>query len=189
MNTKLIVPCLVLAFAGSLLMGARAQAAPPANCTATNLNETFTGATNSCPWYFFNGACLTAGTSTSTTSPGTIPACVGDPYYGAQIQLGGNSGNLNVTPDTPITGGALRLTNHAFAPSGAIVSTLPFSLSASGVQLMFTTETYEGNSGGGNQDGADGMSFFLQDASYTGTYGVTLGDWGGSLGYTCSNVN
>ncbi|MGO9925920.1 MAG: pilus assembly protein [Mycobacterium sp.] len=33
------------------------------------------------------------------------------------------------------------------------------------------------------------MSFFLQDASYTPTYGVTLGDWGGSLGYTCSNVN
>ena len=183
MNTKLIVPCLVLAFAGSLPIGVRAQI-----CTATNVNESFTGAT-SCPWNFYGGACLTAGTSTSYTSPGVIPACVGDPYYGAQIQLGGNSGNLNVTPDTPITGGALRLTNDAFAQSGAIVSTVPFSLAAGGLQVTFTTETYEGNSGGGNQDGADGMSFFLQDASYTPTYGVTLGDWGGSLGYTCSNVN
>jgi type IV pilus assembly protein PilY1 len=71
--------------------------------------------------------------------------------------------------------------------------------------VTFTTETYEGDSGGGNHDGADGMSFFLVDDSYVesnnpatglpyganngGPYGVTLGDWGGSLGYTCSNTN
>ena len=32
--------------------------------------------------------------------------------------------------------------------------------------MSFTTETYEGDYGGGNHDGADGMSFFLVDDSY-----------------------
>ena len=62
---------------------------------------------------------------------------------------------------------------------------MPFSLSASGLQVTFTTETYEGDSGGANNDGADGISFFLQDASAP----VNYGDAGGSLGYTCSNQN
>jgi type IV pilus assembly protein PilY1 len=184
MNTKLTVLALVLAFACSVPLGAHAQ-----TCSSTQVTENFTGTSTNCSWNFINGACLTAGTSASTVSPGQIPACAGLAYYGAQIQLGGNSGNLNVTPDTPVTGGALRLTNDAFAQNGAIISNVPFSLQTAGLQVTFTTETYEGNSGGGNHDGADGISFFLQDASYQATYGVTLGDWGGSLGYTCSNTN
>ena len=142
-----------------------------------------------------------------------LPQCLNDPYYGAQTQVGGNSGNLNTTPDqpyanpptVPIGGGALRFTNDANAQSGAIVSNFAFALAANGLQVTFTTETYEGDYGGGNHDGADGMSFFLVDDSYVesanpvtgasyganngGPYGVTLGDWGGSLGYTCSNTN
>jgi type IV pilus assembly protein PilY1 len=184
MNTKLIVLALALAFAAALPKHVQAQ-----TCTSTNVTENFTGAATNCSWNFRGGACLTAGSSTSTTSPGQIPACAGLAYYGAQIQLGGNSGNLNAVPDTPITGGALRLTNDANSQAGAIISNVPFSLQTAGLQVTFTTETYEGDSGGGNHDGADGMSFFLQDASFTPTYGVTLGDWGGSLGYTCSNVN
>ncbi len=181
------------------------------------MTENFTGYTSNCAWYYFGGACLTAGNipSTGTSSPGSLPQCLNDPYYGGQTQVGGNSGNLNTTPDTPYGnpaanppvqgGGALRFTNDANAQSGAIVSNFAFALAANGLQVSFTTETYEGDSGGGNHDGADGMSFFLVDDSYVesnnpvtgasyganngGPYGVTLGDWGGSLGYTCSNTN
>jgi type IV pilus assembly protein PilY1 len=102
--------------------------------------------------------------------------------------VGGNSGNLNTTPDTPVTGGALRLTNSANNQSGAIISNVPFSLKNNGVQISFTTETYEGDGNNSTTDGADGISFFLQDAS-AANGAVTLGDYGGSLGYTCSNQN
>ena len=208
MNAKHLVTYFVLALGGGWLPLSTppAQAATP-NCTSTNVSENFTGASTNCQWYFFTGACMTAGNIPfgSTASPGLLPQCAGDPYYGAQVQVGGNSGNLNTTPDTPVTGGALRFTNDANAQSGAIVSNFAFALAANGLQVTFTTETYEGDSGGGNHDGADGMSFFLVDDSFVesndpttgisyganngGPYGVTLGDWGGSLGYTCSNTN
>jgi len=58
--------------------------------------------------------------------------------------------------------------------------------------------TYLGNSGGAGGDGADGISFYLMDASALNTSTITgtangdgngIGSWGGSLGYTCSNAN
>ena len=64
-------------------------------------SEDFTGGTTNNSWYFFSGACLTAGTSSATTSPGTIPGCTSvllsyyenaanaDPYL-----VGGNNGKL-----------------------------------------------------------------------------------------------
>jgi type IV pilus assembly protein PilY1 len=215
MNTKHLLMYLLLAVGGSWLpLGAPALAAPP-SCTSTQVTENFTGYSTNCQWYYFGGACMTAGNipSTGTSSPGYLPQCLNDPYYGGQTQVGGNSGNLNTTPDqpyanppsVPIGGGALRFTNDANAQSGAIISNFAFALAANGIQVTFTTETYEGDYGGGNHDGADGMSFFLVDDSYVesanpvtgaayganngGPYGVTLGDWGGSLGYTCSNTN
>lgn len=182
MNTKLIVLALVLAFACVLPKGAHAQ-----SCSNTNVTENFTGTTTNCSWYFVGGACLTASTTPASGNPGQLPGCVGLPYYGGVTLVGGNTGSLpDVPPPAVGGGGALRLTNDSNAEAGAIISNVPFSLSSSGLQVTFTTETYEGNSGGANNDGADGISFFLQDASAPS---VTLGDWGGSLGYTCSNVN
>jgi type IV pilus assembly protein PilY1 len=184
MNIRIIMAALVLALVGMLPTAVHAQ-----SCTSTNVTENFTGASTNCTWNYFGGACLTAGStaSTATSSPGQLPMCKNLPYYGAQTQVGGNTGNAN--QDTPLTGGALRLTNSAGNQSGAIVSNVPFSLSSAGLQVTFTTETYIGdsqsNSHGGGADGADGISFFLQDASQP----VTLGDYGGSLGYTCSNTN
>jgi type IV pilus assembly protein PilY1 len=172
------------------------------------VQENFSGASTTNQWYFFNGACLTAGStawSLAATFPGTGPACVGDPYYNGVTLVGGNSGNLNTTPDSanpasPNFPGALRLTNDSNSESGAIISAFTFPLASTGLSVSFSTETYQGDSGGGNSDGADGISFFLQDAgtttgSVTTLNGVTvsstptLGDWGGSLGYTCSNAN
>jgi type IV pilus assembly protein PilY1 len=204
MNTKHFLMYIVLAVGGSgLPLPTPAQATPP-SCTSTQVSENFTGTNSNCQWNFFGGACLTAGSLPypSALNPGLLPQCVGDTYYGGQTQVGGTSGGL---PDSPVTGGALRFTNDANAQSGAIISNFAFALQGNGLHVTFTTETYEGDSGGGNQDGADGMSFFLVDDSYIesnnpvtgvsyganngGPYGVTLGDWGGSLGYTCSNTN
>ena len=182
---KLMVIGSALVAAGLHPASVRAQTS---SCTSSSVAENFTGATTNCTWNWIGGACLTAATAASTTSPGPLPQCVGSTYYGNQTQVGGNSGNLNTTPDTAVTGGALRLTNSANSQAGAIISNVPFSLSSNGVQISFTTETYEGDSGGANNDGADGISFFLQDASAAGG-AVTVGDWGGSLGYTCSNTN
>ena len=173
-------------------------------------SEDFTGGTTNNSWYFFNGACLTAGTSTATTSPGTIPACTSvllsyyvhaanaDPYL-----VGGNSGYLgsSTPPGSPATqvgdplgSGALRFTNgsvnsgttHSYGHNerGAILSATTFP-TGSGSQVTFKTITYHGDSGGAGADGADGISFFLQD----GGQAPGLGSFGGSLAYSCSNSN
>jgi type IV pilus assembly protein PilY1 len=188
MNTKLIAVALVLALAGLVPTAGRAQST--SSCSSSNVTENFTGLTTNCTWNYIGGACLTAGNVSSTTSPGNVPSCttLSTTYYNGVTLKGGNTGNA--LQDTPATGGALRLTNNSNSESGAIISTVPFALTANGLAVTFTTETYAGNSGsnsfGGDSDGADGISFFLQDASVTTP---TLGDWGGSLGYTCSNTN
>jgi type IV pilus assembly protein PilY1 len=189
MQLKILLPsvALVLALAEMTPLPASAQTTAAA-CTSSNVSENFTQAGTNCTWNWIGGACLTAAPTVTHLSPGPLPQCIGSDYYGSQTQYGGNSensGKLNTNPDTPLTGGALRLTNDADNQAGAIISTSTFNLAQNGVFISFTTETYEGDSGGTNKDGADGISFFLQDASQP----VTLGDFGGSLGYTCSNSN
>lgn len=73
--------------------------------------------------------------------------------------------------------GALRLTPAQIQRVGGIVSDFDFATNE-GVDITFTTYTWGGN-------GADGMTFFLSDAARP----PTLGASGGSLGYSCSNVN
>jgi len=151
---------------------------------AQTVTENFTVNSTTNSWTFVNGACLTSTSAPSTSGtyfPG--PSCVGLPYYSSspQPEFGGDTG---VLPDSTANGGgALRFTDW-FAQTGAILYNGSYSL-ANGLSISFTTVTYEGNSGGGAGDGADGMSFFLQDASYP----ADVGAFGGSLGYTCSNVN
>jgi type IV pilus assembly protein PilY1 len=162
-------------------------------------NEDFTGATTSNQWYFYTGACLTAGSSAVTTTPNIIPSCttVKTTYYGENLVGGQNgiAGSAQTLPDT-VGNGALRLTNGyitgstgGYNQNGAIVSAGdPFDAGA-GVQITFKTVTYRGNSGGAGGDGADGISFFLMDgATNLSTYSG-VGAFGGSLGYTCSNTN
>jgi type IV pilus assembly protein PilY1 len=176
MNIRSIVTALLL-MAGFAPLPAPAQ----------TYTENFTGAATTNSWTFVTGACLTAGTPATTSAAN--PACVGLPYYGGTplfpSQFGGDTGTL---PDTAAGGGgALRFTDW-YAQTGAILSNFSFALTgagAQGLQVSFTTVTYEGDSGGGGGDGADGMSFFLQDA----TYPADVGAFGGSLAYTCSNVN
>ena len=152
------------------------------------IDDKLTGASSSYDWRALNGACLTAGNNT-----GSIPACVGLPYYGSAIHVGGVTGRL---PDAPGYG-ALRLTNgdiaekrhgvntgsgtNAIFQTGAVVSNFTFPTHR-GLRVSFTTVTYGGNNLDGH--GADGMSFFLADGSRP----VDVGAPGGSLGYSCKNL-
>jgi type IV pilus assembly protein PilY1 len=185
----------------------------------TSYTEDFTQATTTNKWYFIHGACLTAGTGSSTTSPGTPPSCTSifNSYYGNKnpplrgnttdydtALVGGANGASGSTPTftDPAGQGALRLTNGAIKPNsssdtngawedGAIWSATPF-VAGNGLQITFKTVTYRGNGGGTGGDGADGMSFYLIDATKvtpSSSLWNGVGDIGGSLGYSCSNAN
>ncbi len=156
----------------------------------TSTNDDFTQASDPNAWKSFNGACLTAGTGAASS----IPACVGLAYYRGQIQIGGNAGYLGgaLAPSSgatqipdPAGSGALRFTNSYGQAGGIISSGTPFP-SGAGLQVIFKTVTYDGDSGGAGGDGADGIGFFLMDGAYTP---YDTGAFGGSLGYTCSNSN
>ena len=225
------------------VLGALHAAATPAQVV---YSEDFTGANTANSWYFYNGACLTAGTGTSTTNPGLVPGCatIWNSYYTSTTGTGARagviaglpqlwdfalvggqngvaatcaspisnaqtqcSGTAYTLPD-PVGKGALRFTNgfpYGFLESGAIVSAFTFGAGA-GVHITFKTVTYRGDSGspacssydactaaaGNLGDGADGIGFYLIDASHhtpgDGTYNG-IGSWGGSLGYSCSQRN
>jgi type IV pilus assembly protein PilY1 len=181
MNARLRTDAVTILLATLLSPAAQAQ---------TVYSEDFTGVSTSNPWYFFNGACLTAGSDGAGTSPGQIPGCTGirSSYYNENLVGGFNgvSGSTQTLPD-PTGSGALRFTNGnpgGYHQNGAIVSANTFDTGA-GVQITFKTVTYRGDSGGGGGDGADGISFYLMD----GSQAANIGAWGGSLGYTCSNAN
>ena len=192
-----------------LLLGASLGASQLRAQTIT-FSEDFTQANTANNWYYFNGACLTAGTTASSSNPGLIPACTSvlasyynlaanaDPYLvGGYLGFLGSStapSGLSAQVADPVGNGALRFTNgsqnisgsekYGHAERGAILSSGTFPTGA-GLQVTFKTITYHGDSGGAGADGADGISFFLQDGSQP----PGLGAWGGSLAYSCSNSN
>jgi len=171
------------------------------------ISEDFNTGSTANSWYFFNGACLTAGTAAATANPGTPPGCTADTYYTEHLVGGynGKAGTAVTLPD-PSGNGALRFTNGCIpngtggcgsgghSQNGAIISSGIYSTTA-GLDITFKTLTYRGDSGGDANDGADGMSFFLMDASIATATELAanpadaIGSWGGSLGYTCSNTN
>ena len=182
--------------------------------TPSPVVEQFTGTTTANPWYFYDGACLTAGTSAATSNPGAIPGCTSilPTYYTNQTSndpalVGGDNGFLgaNYAPpslwqqqaDLPGSG-ALRFTNGApygAFETGAIISKNTFS-TTSGLQITFKTVTYRGytvsydNGMKGYMDtGADGIGFFLLDGAADLSRFPGVGANGGSLGYSCSNTN
>ncbi|MDD5297929.1 MAG: PilC/PilY family type IV pilus protein [Rhodocyclaceae bacterium] len=139
---------------------------------AVTVSDDFTQAVNSNDWAALYYACLTAGTpSNNTTSTSNIPGC-------------------NYSSPDAVGSGALRLTPASGSQHGAIVSNYTFP-SNQGLQATFTTYSYGGSGDGLAREGADGISFFLMDGSVGTSVGGTsnLGSWGGSLGYSCSNVN
>jgi type IV pilus assembly protein PilY1 len=180
----------VSAFAAGLI-GLTPLAAWAQTSTSLVIQDDFTEASATNSWIPYNGACLTAGNGS-----GSIPACYGLPYYKGQTLVGGYTGTIPSSGD-PVGNGALRFTNgyttgapggnfaYGFNQAGGIISNFTFP-SNQGLQITFTTVTYRGDSGGAGGDGADGISFFLTDGSASP---YDTGAFGGSLGYTCSNVN
>lgn len=160
------------------------------------INDTLTGAASVYnKWNSLNGACLTAGTAAKSAT-NTIPGCTAlqasGGYYAGKTLIGGYNGTF---PD-PVGNGALRLTNgdnltngsNGTNQTGAVITTEGFPANQ-GVQVTFTTKTYGGNAyknASGQPSGADGITFFMSDAS---SPPVTAGGFGGSLGYSCSNTN
>src|ERR1700734_760384 len=117
-----------------LALGLGLAVAPATIAQTTLLSEDFTEGTSSSNssgvgnWLFFNGACLTAGTSTNLVAPATsIPACTSvlNSYYvnaadHDQYLVGGANGFLGSSGQPsapsaqvadPVNGGALRFTN------------------------------------------------------------------------------
>ena len=143
-----------------------------ASTFAVTISEDFTQATaNTNDWEDLGYACLTAGTAANNTpSTSKIKGC-----------------NLG-TPNA-VGSGALRLTPASNGQTGSISSNFTFP-SNQGVQATFTTYTWGGSgNGGGSNQGADGIAFFLQDASIGTTLpsgAANIGAFGGSLGYSCS---
>jgi type IV pilus assembly protein PilY1 len=175
--------------------------------SSTLLEEDFDTATTANTWYFYNDACLTASGASVGANPGTPPGCtaIDSSNYGGENLVGGINGvaGASVTLPDPSGYGALRFTNGCIYESGncnnggyyqngAVITSNSYPTDA-GLDITFKTVTYRGNSL--NTDGADGMSFFLQDASIATATELAddpveaIGEVGGSLGYSCSNTN
>ncbi len=173
MNARTLASVAFTALAALLCSVAQAQ---------SPVSENFTGATTTNQWLFYNGACLTAGSTAvsgsigqSTTGGYTFPGCVGiaGSYYNENL-VGGVDGYLGSSsaPSSPSQGtpdpsgqGALRFTNGhpgGYHQNGAIVSAWTFPTNQ-GIQIQFESVTYGGDSGGAGGDGADGISFYLID--------------------------
>ena len=172
--------CVSALFALPLVAGA-----PMCALAQVVISDTLTGTTSTYPWTVLGDACLTAATPTTTTLKPSGNSYIGACRTDGVAQVGGFNGTL---PD-PVGKGALRLTNGGQDTNrtGSVISQIPFPTNQ-GLQVTFTTATYGGNGYGnlnGVASGADGLAFFLID----GTKTPSIGSFGGSLGYSCSNRN
>ena len=169
---RLLMPLLMAALVGGLAIAS--SPAPVAQASGSiSLDEPFTGATLNDPskWISMQGGshpewpCLTAASTSTSASVGTVQACV----------------NQGATNSASVGSGALRLTRYRlpeqnWTAAGSLLYTA--SLSATqGIDISFSIRMDEGRV-------ADGMSFFLKDGiNNTNTVGMA----GGALGYGLFN--
>jgi type IV pilus assembly protein PilY1 len=156
---------------------------PLAAPAQTTVSEDFTGTSTTNPWYFFNGACLTAGSAVGVeplgNSTGQMPGCTAigvggaGPTYYNQVLVGGYNGvagNTQTLPD-PKGHGALRFTNGSWCTS-------PSSTSPPGTCTAY--------SGGFSQNGGivsatpfptgQGLAVTFKTVTYRGNSGGAGGD-------------
>jgi type IV pilus assembly protein PilY1 len=175
MNLRISMPACVVAVAAALLAVCSATAS-----AQVTYSEDFTGTTTNNQWFFYNGACLTAGTNTSTTSPGYVPSCktMFANYYNASLPALGKSNT-----DSFLAGGDLGCLGAA--PSIGICSStitpdlIPTAGNAnSGGALRFTNAGGNGSTVGQHQNGAivsnftfpsdQGLSITFKTVTYHG---------------------
>lgn len=156
---------LVCALAGVLLA---------ASAGAATYSDNFQGTQAQLPWVALSSACLTAGNQTGTSSLANpiIPKCPTSSPFPAADAVGK---------------GALLLTPSQGNRTGAILSAFPPFAMSQGIQITFTTYTFGGSHDGPAGNGADGIVFFLTDGTQNAP--TDTGAEGGSMGYSCSNVN
>jgi type IV pilus assembly protein PilY1 len=174
MNLKSLVATVVAAVALSYSAASLGQ--------TTTIKEDFTGTTSANNWFFFNGACLTAGTGTGSpgASPGLLPSCIQvyNSYYGVANSLTGK------VVDNNMYGGYAGYLGSSSKPSNGAITADPVGVMVNGVAtnegaLRFTN----GNPGGYHENGAIVSAFTfpsgqgLQISFKTLTY---LGNSGGS---------
>jgi len=142
--------------------------------------EDFTGASSNNQWFFYNGACLTAGTNTSITSPGNLPGCktIFTTYYNPILSALGKSSS-----DAFLAGGDLGCLGVA-PSSGTCPSTITPDLTPvignanSGGALRFTNAGGSGSAIGQHENGAivsnfvfptsQGLSITFKTVTYHG---------------------
>ena len=141
----------------SLVPARAVRSLRPLAAGATLFGEAFTGAATAAgAWKAIGQTCLTAGTSSTPAT--SVPAC-----------------NSNA-PQDAAGAGALQLTSSANSSLGMLVTTAPIS-TANGLQITFTDYAFNG----ATSTGADGMTFFLTDASLP--LPTAAGVPGAGLGY------
>ena len=156
------------------------------------VSEDFVGTGTTNPWYFFNGACLTASSASQTVEPGKPPGCTADTYYTETLVGGYNgvAGSSGTLPD-PVGEGALRFTNGCISGSscgtgghsqnGAIISSNTYPTDQ-GLDITFKTVTYRGDSGGNgascptgsSSSGGECISTQTATANYTCASGYSV---------------
>jgi type IV pilus assembly protein PilY1 len=171
--------------------------------------EDFTSTGTSNPWYYFNGACLTAstaaGTGTAGSVPGKPPGCTANGTYyegqGDSVLVGGYYGTATgSTPFAaagtgtaldPLGDGALRFTNGCInssanaCSSGGGHSQNGIIISGNtystdeGLDITFKTVTYRGDSGGNGASCPSGSSQSNNECVGTTTVSAAVS------GYTC----
>ncbi|MGH8317012.1 MAG: PilC/PilY family type IV pilus protein [Steroidobacteraceae bacterium] len=167
------------------LVGAVAYGGP--SFAQAIVSEDFTGTATNSPWYYFNGACLTAsssaGTGTAGSVPGTPPGCTANGTYyqgtGDSVLVGGYDGTaagstaFGSGSALDAAGfGALRFTNGCINSStnactsgsggghdqnGIIISGNTYSTDE-GLDITFKTVTYRGDSLGNSAGCPSGSS-------------------------------
>ena len=206
-------------FRCALLILLGAIGASQSRAQTITFSEDFTGTSTNNSWYYFGGACLTAGTSAGGGNPGQIPSCTSvlssyysqassaDPYMmgGYLGYLGSSTAPGSIAAQTPdpvilqpdgtsLGYGALRFTNGSVNISGSE----KYGYNERGAILSSSTFptgaglqlTFKTITYAGNSGGAGGDG--ADGISFflqDGSQAPGLGAFGGSLAYSCSNAN
>ena len=135
----------------------------------------------------FNGNCTTTQSETATYS---CPSGYTSSGSGASMtcwEYATKSGGSYVCPTGTTKSGSGSTTKCTEAATETYTCSSGYTLSGSTCYDKTVTETDPNQN-----DGADGISFFLMDGTQPVTFSdgtANYGSWGGSLGYTCSNTN
>ena len=156
-----------------------------AHAQSSAYSEDFTGATTNNTWLFYNGACLTAGTNTATTSPNYVPGCLSilSSYYGVANSITGKQA------DGYLSGGYYGYLGNNSAPSSLSAQVAdPIIKGVGHGALRFTNANGNGTNSayGHKENGAivsnfyfptqQGMQITFKSVTYYGDSGGGAGD-------------